>query len=159
MYSKENENQTSKELDAVLKNADEQIKQSKKREGMDKNFRKILNQKKEEGGRPSKWFIPPNAEDIKCLLYAFLPKGKVGLKAREFLNTTILKPYSDGIAAAEAEILQKSKLFKELIKDVDLNKEVEGTPYNIGDAVRVYNWIKNGENVDISKLSNKKISA
>ena len=151
VYSKENENQTSKELDAVLKNADEQIKQSKKREGMDKNFRKILNQKKEEGGRPSKWFIPPNAEDIKGLLYAFLPKGKVGLKAREFLNTTILKPYSDGIAAAEAEILQKSKLFKELIKDVDLNKEVEGTPYNIGDAVRVYNWIKNGENVDISK--------
>ena len=151
VYSKENENQTSKELDAVLKNADEQIKQSKKREGMDKNFRKILNQKKEEGGRPSKWFIPPNAEDIKGLLYAFLPKGKVGLKAREFLNTTILKPYSDGIAAAEAEILQKSKLFKELIKDVDLNKEVEGTPYNIGDAVRVYNWVKNGENVDISK--------
>jgi len=151
VYSKENENQTSEVLDNLLRNADEQIKQSKKREGMDKNFRKILNQKKEEGGRPSKWFIPPNAEDIKGLLYAFLPKGKVGLKAREFFNTTILKPYSDGIAAAEAEILQKSKLFKELIKDVDLNKEVEGTPYNIGDAVRVYNWVKNGENVDISK--------
>ena len=151
VYSKENENQTSEVLDNILKNADEQIKQSKKREGMDKNFRKILNQKKDEGGKPSKWFIPPNAEDIKGLLYAFLPKGKLGLKAREFFNTTILKPYSDGIAAAEAEILQKSKLFKELIKDIDLNKEVEGTPYNIGDAVRVYNWVKNDEDVDISK--------
>ena len=153
VYSKEDDNKTSQELNEKLKEKDNAIKSSNRTEGLERNFRKILNTKKDKGGRPSKWFIPPNAEDIKGLLYAFLPKGKAGVEAKKFFNSAILKPYSDGIAAAEAEILQKAKLFKQLEKDsgVDLNENIKGTPYTLGDAIKVYNWDKQGIEVDILK--------
>ena len=120
---------------------------------MERNFRKILNNKKSTGKRPSKWFIPSNAEDIKGLLYAFLPSGKAGVAAKKFFNSTILKPYSDAVAAAEAEILQLSKKFVEVKEQakVKLDENIEGTPYTMGDAIKVYNWVKAGVDVDVLK--------
>ena len=153
VYSKADENKTSKELDKKLAEEDDNIRAKNRTEGMERNFRRILRQQTAKGKRPSKWFIPSNAEDIKGLLYAFLPDGKAGVEAKKFFNSAILKPYSDAIAAAEAEILQLSKKFVEL-KDsakVKLDENIEGTPYNLGDAVKVYNWNKAGVEVDILK--------
>jgi len=153
VYSKSDDSKTSKELDEKLAAEDSKIKKSNRTEGMERNFRKILNNKKSTGKRPSKWFIPSNAEDIKGLLYAFLPSGEAGVAAKKFFNSTILKPYSDAVAAAEAEILQLSKKFVELKEavNVKLDANIEGTPYTLGDAIKVYNWNKAGVEVDILK--------
>ena len=153
-YKKSDEKKSSKELDEKLSELDKEIKAKNRTEGMERNFRRILNMKRKTGKRPSKWFIPSNAEDIKGLLYAFLPGGKLGVEAKEFFKSTILKPYSEGVAAAEAEILQLSKKFVELkdsLKNLNINENIEGTPYTMGDAIKVYNWIKQGVDVDILK--------
>ena len=153
VYSKADDTKTSKELDERLAEEDTKIRSNNRTEGMERNFRRILRQQIVKGKKPSKWFIPSNAEDIKGLLYAFLPSGKAGIEAKKFFNSAILKPYSDAIAAAEAEILQLSKKFVEL-KDsakVKLDENIEGTPYNLGDAIKVYNWNKAGVEVDILK--------
>ena len=148
-----NKNKSSQQINEELQKLDEQRRKEKKAEGLERNFRRILNIKKQKGKRPSKWFIPPNAEDIKGLLYAFLPDGAEGVLAKKFFNSAILKPYSDAIAAAEAEILQLSKKFVELKQNakVKLDENIEGTPYTMGDAIKVYNWVKAGVEVDILK--------
>ena len=102
-------------------------------------------------GKPSKWFIPPNAEDFKGLLYTFLPKGEAGVAAKKWLTETLLKPYSDAIAALDTEILNKTNAWKKLSKGFDFNKKVEGTPYTLGDAIKIYNGLKNGQDPNIAK--------
>ena len=153
VYSKSDDSKTGKELNEKLVAEDSKIKESNRTEGMERNFRKILNNKKSTGKRPSKWFIPSNAEDIKGLLYAFLPSGEAGVAAKKFFNSTILKPYSDAVAAAEAEILQLSKKFVQIKEQakVKLDNNIEGTPYTMGDAIKVYNWVKAGIEVDVLK--------
>ena len=102
-------------------------------------------------GKPSKWFIPPNAEDFKGLLYTFLPKGEAGVAAKKWLTETLLKPYSDAIAALDTEILNKTNAWKKLSKGFDFNKKVGGTPYTLGDAIKIYNGLKNGQDPNIAK--------
>ena len=160
-YTEEDQNKTSEELDKKLEEVQnkaiekEKAKAEGQGEGLNRNFRKILNSITGRLGKPSRWFIPPNAEDIKGLLYAFLPGGEAGLKAKKFFQSTILEPYSRGVAAAEAEILAKTKQFAEIMKSFksDLKEVVDGTPYSKGQAIKVYNWIKNGVEVDIEKQS------
>jgi hypothetical protein len=151
--AEDNKNKSSKQINEELNKLDEQKRKEKQADGLERNFRRILNIQKQKGKRPSKWFIPSNAEDIKGLLYAFLPDGKEGVLAKKFFNSTILKPYSEGVAAGEAEILQLSKRFVELKNNskINLEENVEGTPYTIGDAIKVYNWNKAGVEVDILK--------
>jgi len=114
-------------------------------------FRRMIYKAAAEGAKVSRWFIPPSAEDFKGLLYTFLPKGKAGVEARKFLEETLLKPYSDGIAALDTEILNKSKAWEKMSKGYNLNEKVEGTPYTIGDAIKIYNAIKRGDDVTIAK--------
>lgn len=102
-------------------------------------------------GKPSRWFIPPNAEDFKGLLYAFLPGGKAGVEAKKWLTETLLKPYSDAIAALDTEILNKTNAWKKLSKGFDFNKKIGGTPYTLGDAIKIYNGLKNGQDPNIAK--------
>ncbi len=141
--------------DIALKNQKEIAE--KQAEGLNKNFRKIINSVTGKLGKPSRWFIPPNAEDIKGLLYTFLPGGKEGVEAKKFFNSTILDPYSRGVADSEAEILQKTRQFTELMENFksDLKEVIDVTPYSAGQAIKVYNWIKNGVDVDIEKQSYK----
>tara|TARA_R110000744_G_scaffold33233_3_gene77584 strand:- start:383 stop:7828 length:7446 start_codon:yes stop_codon:yes gene_type:complete len=101
--------------------------------------------------KPSRWFIPPNAEDFKGLLYAFLPGGKAGVEAKKWLTETLLKPYSDAIAALDTEILNKTNAWKKLSKGFDFNKKVGGTPYTLGDAIKIYNGLKNDQDPNIAK--------
>lgn len=114
-------------------------------------FRRLIYIAKGEGAKASKWFIPPNAEDFKGLLYTFLPKGKAGIEARKWMEETLLKPYSDAIAALDTEILNKSKAWKQMSKGFDFNKKVDGTPYTLGDAIKVYNALKEGVDPGIAK--------
>ncbi len=156
-FKKGDENLTSIELDKKLKEIDSEIrskqKEKNKKEGLNKGFRKILNSVTGKWGKPSKWFVPPSAEDIKGLLYSFLPGGEAGVAAKKFFKSTLLDPYYKGVAAAEAEILQRVKSYSKLLKEsgIDLNTNVEGTPYSIGQAIKVYNWVKQGIDVDVKK--------
>ena len=134
----------------VKKQAEAKISEDKATELQNK-FRRLIYIATAEGAKPSKWFIPPNAEDIKGLLYAFLPKGKQGVEARKWMEETILKPYSDAIAALDTEILHKSKAWADMSKGFDFNKKVDGTPYTLGDAIKVYNAMQDGKDPGIAK--------
>ena len=114
-------------------------------------FRRIIYQAKGEGAKASRWFIPPNAEDFKGLLYAFLPKGQLGLDARKWMEENLLKPYSNGIATLDTEILHKSKAWTDMSKGFNFEEKVGGTPYTLGDAIKVYNALKEGVDPGIAK--------
>ena len=139
----------------IAKNA---IKLSKKavikpenKSKLEKAFRRMLYISSAEGNKPSKWFLPPNAEDFKGLLYSFLPKGEQGVAARKFLEDNLIKPYSDAITAYDTEVLQKVQAWKTMTSGFDFFKKVEGTPYTIGDAIKIYNGIKKGQDPKIAK--------
>ena len=114
-------------------------------------FRRLIYQAKGEGAKASKWFIPPNAEDFKGLLYTFLPKSKTGVAAKKWMTEVLLKPYSDAIAALDTEILNKSKAWAAMSKGFDFNQKVDGSPYTLGDAIKVYNALKEGKDPGIAK--------
>ena len=114
-------------------------------------FRRLIYQAKGEGTKASKWFIPPNAEDFKGLLYTFLPKGETGVAAKKWMTEVLLKPYSDAIAALDTEILNKSKAWAAMSKGFDFNQKVDGSPYTLGDAIKVYNALKEGKDPGIAK--------
>ena len=132
------------------KQAEAKISEDKASELQNK-FRRLIYIATAQGAKPSKWFIPPNAEDIKGLLYAFLPKGQRGVEARKWMEETILKPYSDAIAALDTEILHKSKAWADMSKGFDFNKKVDGTPYTLGDAIKIYNAMQEGKDPGIAK--------
>ena len=114
-------------------------------------FRRIIYQAKGEGAKASRWFIPPNAEDFKGLLYAFLPKGQLGVDARKWMEEHLIKPYSNGIATLDTEILHKSKAWTDMSKGFNFEEKVGGTPYTLGDAIKVYNALKEGVDPGIAK--------
>jgi len=114
-------------------------------------FRRIIYQAKGEGAKASRWFIPPNAEDFKGLLYAFLPKGKLGVEARKWMEEHLLKPYSNGIATLDTEILHKSKAWADMSKGFNFEEKISGTPYTLGDAIKVYNALQEGVDPGIAK--------
>jgi hypothetical protein len=114
-------------------------------------FRRIIYQAKGEGAKASRWFIPPNAEDFKGLLYAFLPKGQLGVDARKWMEEHLIKPYSNGIATLDTEILHKSKAWTDMSKGFNFEEKIGGTPYTLGDAIKVYNALKEGVDPGIAK--------
>ena len=136
--------------ESVKKLSEDKIKADRAEE-LQNEFRRLIYIAAAEGTKPSRWFIPPNAEDFKGLLYTFLPKGEKGLKARKWMEETLLKPYSDAIAALDTEILNKSKAWEKMSKGFDFNSKVEGTPYTIGDAIKVYNALQEGNDPGIAK--------
>jgi len=133
------------------------------KELQDLNFTEELNRKArnliyttKSKGKPTKWFIPPNAEDFRGLLYTLFPDGKAGKEAKEFYTKYILDPYHRGVQAANQEVVNKLKAVSEIVKDVDINKDIEGTPYNIGTAVKAYNWVRNGQDPLPNSKSSRK---
>ena len=136
--------------ESIKKLEEGKIKEENKSDLQNK-FRRMIYTAAAEGAKVSKWFIPPNAEDFKGLLYTFLPKGQAGIEARKFLEENLLKPYSDGIAALDTEILNKSKAWEKMSKGYKFNEKVEGTPYTLGDAIKIYNAIQRGDDVTIAK--------
>lgn len=124
-------------------------------EELNRKARNYIYSAKDKAG-PSKWFIPPNAEDFQGLLYTLFPKGEAGKEAKEFYTKYILDPYHKGVQNANAEVMNKIKAVESIITGVDINKDIEGTPYNIGTAVKAYNWVRNGQDpLPNSKSSQK----
>ena len=122
-------------------------------EELNRKARNLIYSAKDKGS-PTKWFIPPNAEDFRGLLYTLFPSGKAGKEAKEFYTKYVLDPYHRGVQNANQEVVNKLKAVSEIIKDVDITKDIEGTPYNVGTAVKAYNWVRN----DQDPLPNSKSS-
>ena len=133
--------------ESVKKNEESKIKEE---EGV-KLANKLRNLIYGKPGKPSKWFIPPNAEDFKGLLYTFLPGGEKGVEAKKWLTETLIKPYSDAIAALDTEIQNKSTAWKQMSKGFDFTQKVKGSPYTLGDAIKVYNGLQKGQDPNIAK--------
>ena len=132
-----------------------ELEKLKFNEELNRKARNLIYTAKDKG-KPSKWFIPPNAEDFRGLLYTLFPKGKAGKEAKEFYTKYILDPYHQGVQNANAEVVNKLKSIKEVVTGVNINEDIEGTPYNIGTAVKAYNWVRNGQDpLPNSKSSQK----
>ena len=99
-----------------------------------------------------KFFIPPSADDFAGLLYSFMGKGKQGDKHHKFFKVNLFDPFSRGIrllnranqiAANDLKNLRKS--FPEVRNK--LKNKLPGLEYTTEDAIRVYNWNRQGFDV------------
>ena len=107
-----------------------------------------------EGKRTKKFsFIPSGAEDFEGLMYVLYGKGN---KIKQKIDKYITQPYERGVATAINQKIQLIENFKNLKKqhDIDLNKaaglKLRGKNITQGQAVRLYNAIKQGEKLDLS---------
>ena len=67
------------------------------------------------------------------------------------MEENLLKPYSNGIATLDTEVLHKSKAWTDMSKGFNFEEKVGGTPYTLGDAIKVYNALKEGVDPGIAK--------
>ena len=110
-------------------------------------------------------FIPPSADDFKGLMYKFIGKGKKGEMQLEWFDKMLMTPFAR--ATQEMDRL-KSRLsndyralnnrFKNVKKK--LNKTVPTGDFTYDTAIRVYNWTKQGLEIDgLSKQDQKNLVA
>ena len=104
------------------------------------------------------FYLPPNAEDFKGLLYAFLGYGKKGEQQFAFLKKALIDPYNRGIAALNLNKQEISSVWKSLLKahpEVKklLSKLIPGTEFTYDHAIRVWMWNKAG--IEIPGLSKR----
>ena len=109
-----------------------------------------------------KFFIPPSADDFAGLLYSFMGKGEIGNKHHAFFKKHLFDPFSKGvrllnrvnqIAANDLKNLRKS--FPDVRRS--LKDKLPGLEYTTEDAIRVYNWNKQG--FDVPGLSQTDLNA
>ena len=122
---------------------------------VNQKFNDVLDQKAKEGGKPTKWLIPPSAEDWQGLLYSFLPKGKAGQEASKFITEHLIKPYNDGLKNLLGAQRALTDQWTNLKKGVKL-KEKNGK-YSNGQLVKIYNRVQNGH--DVSRIAKEDIAA
>ena len=70
-----------------------------------------------------RFWIPPSADDFAGLLYYTLPKGKQGEEAQEFYKKNLFDPFSIGEKAIDESIVQMSKDYKELKKQLKVRPQ------------------------------------
>ena len=110
---------------------------------------------KKRGAHKGKYgiFIPASADDFKGLLYKFLGKGKQGEGHLKFFNDALMEPFAR--ATQEMDRLKSrisndfnalNKQFKPIKKM--LNKTVPTGDFTYDTAIRVYNWTKQGIEID-----------
>ena len=117
-----------------------------------------------KGSRVGKFqfYLPPSAQDFALLLYNFLPKGKLGNQAWQFLHENLIKPYNSGIAALDIARQQIHIDYKNLLNEFknikkNLNKEIPNSSFTYQQAVRIYLWSKNG--IKIPGLAKRDLKA
>ena len=119
-------------------------------EGFKSKFRKIIHEGSDR--KPSSFFISPNAEDFTGLLDALLPKGrskaKQGVENQQWLEQNLVRPYTDGINAAETEVYNKLEIFKGISKGLKLNESLF-RGYTLGDAILYQAAKKQGKETNI----------
>jgi predicted kinase len=107
------------------------------------------------------YFVPPSAEDFKGLLYKFLGKGRQGDADMKFFKESLLRPFAEGIrdlTIVKQKMSEEYKTLKKKSKNVNLKKEIKGTPYTIDHAIRVHLWDKSGFEIPgISKEHKSKL--
>jgi predicted kinase len=96
------------------------------------------------------FFVPPSAEDMKGLMYKLLGKGEQGNKDMRFFKKALFDPFARGtrdLTIVKQKMSSEYKELKKKSKNIKLNKIVEGTPYTVDAAVRMYLWAKAGYEV------------
>ena len=143
---------------------------------MDADFNKMLERNskgKIEAGKPLSlaearamgkgkgkfdYFIPPSAEDFRGLMYKFLGKGKVGEADMRFFEEALFKPFAKGIrdlTIVKQKMAEEYNTLRKKSKDIKLRELVEGTPFTVDQAVRMYLWEKGGFEVPDLSLEAK----
>ena len=125
--------------------------------GKQKKFSAAKARKRGKNKGKFKFFIPPSADDFAGLMYAFMGKGKTGDKHHAWFKENLFDPFSKGIRhlnMAKQAIAGDVKKLRQAIPKVRrmLTSNVPGTEYTYQDAIRVYNWNKQG--FEIPGLSN-----
>ena len=111
-----------------------------------------------------KFFLPPSAEDFKGLMYPMLGKGQIGEQHHQWFKENLFDPYSNGMRrlnALQQETSGDLRALKRTHKDVKskLKRKVPGTEFTYEQAIRVFNWNRNGVEVpglsqaDLNKLT------
>jgi hypothetical protein len=113
-----------------------------------------------------KFFLPYGAEDFRGLTsYTLAGKGKQGEADQKFFEDNLVVPYMRGIAAMEKARRALKNDFAGLLKMFPgikkrLGKKIGDTDYTVDQAVRVYLWTKQGQEVPgISKRDQKKLNS
>ena len=99
-----------------------------------------------------RFFLPPDAEDFSGLLYSFLPFGENGERAWHFFQDNLIQPFSSAINNYDKEKMQMIRDYKELksasgIKNSTLRSTIYSTNYTIDQAIRLYLWSRQGEDI------------
>ena len=98
------------------------------------------------------YFVPPSAEDFRGLMYKLLGKGKQGDADMAFFKKTLFDPFARGtrdLTIAKQKMAEEYKALRRKSKEVkkSLNKKVDGTPFTVDQAIRMYLWEKAGHEV------------
>ena len=122
---------------------------------------------RKEGARKGKFkfFVPYGAEDFRGLTsYTLAGKGKQGEADQKFFEDNLVVPYMRGISAMEKARRALKNDFTLLLKMFPgmkkrLGKQISDTDYTVDQAVRVYLWTQQEQEVPgISKRDQKKLS-
>ena len=112
-----------------------------------------------------KFFVPYGAEDFRGLTsYTLAGKGKQGEADQKFFEDNLVVPYMRGIAAMEKARRALKNDFTMLLKMFPgmkkrLGKQIGDTDYTVDQAVRVYLWTQQGQEIPgISKRDQKKLN-
>ena len=113
-----------------------------------------------------KFFLPYGAEDFRGLTsYTLAGKGKQGEADQKFFEDNLVVPYMRGIAAMEKARRALKNDFATLLKALPgmkkrLGKQIGDTDYTVDQAIRVYLWTQQGQDVPgISKRDQKKLNS
>ena len=122
---------------------------------------------KKKGANKGKYkvFVPYGAEDFRGLTsYTLAGKGKQGEKDQEFFEENLMKPYMRGVANMEIAKRALKNDYRALLKmfpgmKKKLGETIEGTTYTYDQAIRVYLWTQQGQEIpDISKRDQNKLN-
>ena len=108
-----------------------------------------------------RFFVPPSAEDLKGLMYAFVGKGEQGNKDMQWFKDNLFTPFAKGIREINSLRQKMSEEYTALKKQFpkvvqSLNDKVANTDFTIDNAIRVYLWNAAGFEVPgLSDAQNK----
>ena len=98
-------------------------------------------------------FFSPAADDFRGLTsYTFAGKGKQGDADQKFFEETLIKPYQRGINAIDVAKQTIKSDFTAVVKAFApqakvMRKKIPGSDYTYDQAIRVYMWTRQGEEV------------
>ena len=121
-----------------------------------KVFSAVKARQRGKGKGKFKFFLPPSAEDFKGLMYSFMGKGEVGEKHHAWFKKNLFDPYSKGmirINSLNQEISNNMRSLKKSIPGIKnkLRDKVGDTNFTNEQAIRVFNWNRNG--IEVPGLS------